>query len=173
MSRPVTQADIDSARALVMPLMHLLRGQSGGTIVLNIPAPDGHKGSTSLVAAHLRKLRRALWPMSKELAAISGCNYRPETEGERRRLRALEYPEPITPRFRDPSDFATLDDFLEEEGLPTAVSTDIDQAALEVSSQLTANLRRAKANDARLDEIERAKVDRIDRSARDIVKGGE
>jgi hypothetical protein len=87
MSEPLSDGDRHILWFLLSPLSAGLNNQAGGEYV-----------EAKILAAHLRRLRRFVQPPSPRLQAISKCNARPETEAERRALRALEYPEPITPR---------------------------------------------------------------------------
>lgn len=91
----LTAEELDTARRLVRPLIEALRGQGGSSPVVSI---DSDTGVRSLTASHVRKLRRALWRPSPDLADMNRLmRYGPRSTGLRARraaLRSAEYPEP-------------------------------------------------------------------------------
>lgn len=92
-NRGLTPDELLRLQHLLSPLMGALHGQGGGSEVLTIHHPDGK--TSTIVAARLRRIRQAAWPMSPELAALSDP-YRATTPGReaaRRALRAAQYPE--------------------------------------------------------------------------------
>lgn len=97
----LTPAQLKIAREAVAPLMWLLDGQPGFAQLLTVRGKGG--GFSSIVVAQLRAIRRALWPSSRRLAILSGPYYSRtgKSEAERRRLRAVEYPEPMGGGIRD------------------------------------------------------------------------
>ncbi len=92
----LTPFERDAARRWVRPLIEALANQGGGCPILTITYADGT--SYSMIAAHVRKLRRALWPAPAEYAPLFDpyADRTPEFEAERRRVRAMLWPE--TPR---------------------------------------------------------------------------
>lgn len=89
----LTSDQLARLQHLLSPLMATLHGQSGGSEVLTVHYPDGK--TSQVVAARLRRIRQAAWPMSSELAELSSpyLASTPEREAARRLLRAVEYPE--------------------------------------------------------------------------------
>lgn len=89
----LTPAQLDKARVYVRPLIDALANQGGGCPVVSITNGDG--SSYSLVAAHIRKLRRVLWPAPAEFAHLFDpyAERTAESEAERRRVRAMLWPE--------------------------------------------------------------------------------
>lgn len=90
-NRGLSANELLRLQSLLSPLVGALHGQSGGSEALTVHYADGQV--STIVAA--RRIRQAAWPMSPELAALSDP-YRhitPAQEAERRRLRAIEYPE--------------------------------------------------------------------------------
>lgn len=90
----LTPEQLRSARSAAQPFLSVLNNQSGATPVLET-VPDATGAFRCIVAATVRKLRRALYPMSEQLREVSGYNYTPETEARRRAIRGQEYPEPV------------------------------------------------------------------------------
>lgn len=96
MARPnvgLTPSELTVLQGLVWPLFQDLHGQGGGSLV-----------DISMVAARVRKIRRAIYPPSAELAAaIDALVLTKESEAVRRRLRAIEYPEKAGEQHPGPS----------------------------------------------------------------------
>jgi hypothetical protein len=91
--RPTFNADdLARARSAFAGLLALLRGQPGGETVLVAVSPEG--AQTEFLATHLRRMRRALYPMSPELRALTMGDRSPANNALRRKLREVEYPEP-------------------------------------------------------------------------------
>lgn len=87
----LTPAQLASARGTFAPLFSLLQGQPGGQTVLIAENPDGSRWE--IVAARVRRMRRALYPPSAELAELTAGDRSPANDARRRALRAAEYPE--------------------------------------------------------------------------------
>lgn len=79
----LSQTDAQRLRTFLAPMFATLNNQGGGETV-----------NVEMTVAHVRKVRRILYPMSPALAGVSGFNWSSATDPERRALRAAEYPEP-------------------------------------------------------------------------------
>lgn len=80
----LSQTDAQRLRAFLAPMFATLNNQGGGESV-----------NVEMTVANVRKVRRILYPMPQDLAAVSGFNWSSATESERRALRAAAYPEPV------------------------------------------------------------------------------
>jgi len=93
----LTAHELAIARSAFAPIFGLLRGQAGGDTVL--VAADAE---AEFVAAWVRRMRRALYPMSSELQRLTDGDRSAANDAKRRRLRAEEYPETCRRRCSDP-----------------------------------------------------------------------
>ncbi|MBJ7484345.1 hypothetical protein [Brevundimonas sp.] len=86
MARPnvgLTPLELTVLQGLVWPIFQDLRGQGGGSMV-----------TIKMPVARVRKIRRAIYPPSPELAAAMDTLTRTkDSEAVRRSLRAIEYSE--------------------------------------------------------------------------------
>lgn len=87
----LSTAELAQARGAFAPLLGLLHGQPGAETVLVAFGRDGSR--SEIVAARVRRMRRALYPMSGELAALTAGDRSSANDARRRALRAIEYPE--------------------------------------------------------------------------------
>jgi len=92
-NRGHTDHELTHARSAAAPLFSLLRSQPGGSEVSVLD--DEGRPVFVMVIARLRRLRQALYPPSAELRALMEGDRSAANNAERRRLRAIEYPEPV------------------------------------------------------------------------------
>ena len=92
-NRGLTPLERDKLRRFFCPLIDALANQGGGCSVATITYSDGT--CCSVIAAQVRKVRRILWPAPAEFARLFDpyVERTAESEAERRRVRAMLWPE--------------------------------------------------------------------------------